>query len=1072
MLPLMAFVGRERELALLAESVQRAASGRHGRVLLVGAPGVGCTSLIDELERRLSGLSGIAVCRGRGREPQTGVAYQALGEALAGALARLEPGVLAEVVGRTGHDISGVVPGLADRLDELGIDRAPPSLRAPDQLGMRVVEAVMGVLERLAGRGVVLLALEDLHWADPATRSFVMTLLGMARRLPVALALTYQPEELHRRHPMRTLAAALRDDPDTVRLEIGPLPVFDIERIVEAFRGERPPGSIMSAIAEGAQGNPLAALQLAEAATALEGIPLSDPFEQLTAGRLEALPGGAAQVVRLLAAARLPLQRATLLSREWPEGRVTLQAVAAALESGLAIETGLGLSAAHDLYAEAVESLELPLKLQALHAALAARPGVEPAVAAWHWSKAARPAEARVAHLEAASRYAMVDPGETTLLHLLGALELPAGDGAVRVVDRSHLLVDAAQASAASGSPRRAAALMRHAISERLLGARARAAGMRDAAVRAELADLHAQLARQEWAGGDLDTAIATLQKAETLAPADALRVRARILAWLAQYLMIDGRFEESKAVAERGLAAAEASLAAGEDALAQKGHLVCTLGVNVGNMGELDRGLTLLGEAAAIARRAGRLDDLMRVAANRTTLLDLDARREQALQVVEEGIRDATAGGLRGTYGAFLRGNAADILFQLGRWPEAERECRAAMEWRPAGLAWFSPVLYLGLLLAESRADEEAASLVGQALLQLENMPAGQLAALLQRAAVSLSLWRGQASDALSIVKRDWSRMLETGEAAQIALAASTSLEAAAAAAAQGQREHDWGLVASARDLADRVIRDAEARLSQGGPSPELGARQEIELHLATARQHLARLRGTVRPEGWASLAEAWLARSMPYLAAKARWWQALTILETGALGEGPGEAEREAARAAAQEPLAEAFELARALPALPLLREIVDLSVRARVPLPATGEAPALISERELVAVGPGPIVARGEDPGFEVARLIETRILAGLRAGAGSAYGLTPRENEVLRILSEGRSDRDIAALLFISERTVHVHVRRILAKLGVSSRTEATGLALRQGLVPIDGPIGASGARPSDAVASGS
>ena len=65
-----------------------------------------------------------------------------------------------------------------------------------------------------------------------------------------------------------------------------------------------------------------------------------------------------------------------------------------------------------------------------------------------------------------------------------------------------------------------------------------------------------------------------------------------------------------------------------------------------------------------------------MRVAANRTTLLDLDLRREEALAVVQEFLAEASAGGLEATYGAFLRGNAADILYQLGRWEEAEREC------------------------------------------------------------------------------------------------------------------------------------------------------------------------------------------------------------------------------------------------------------------------------------------------------------------------------------------------------------------------------------------------------------
>ncbi len=65
--------------------------------------------------------------------------------------------------------------------------------------------------------------------------------------------------------------------------------------------------------------------------------------------------------------------------------------------------------------------------------------------------------------------------------------------------------------------------------------------------------------------------------------------------------------------------------------------------------------------------------------------------------------------------------------------------------------------------------------------------------------------------------------------------------------------------------------------------------------------------------------------------------------------------------------------------------------------------------------------------------------------------AAHGLTPREAEVLRLLVEGRSDREIGAALFISPRTVMRHVTGILAKLGVDNRTAATNLAVRQGLV---------------------
>ena len=68
------------------------------------------------------------------------------------------------------------------------------------------------------------------------------------------------------------------------------------------------------------------------------------------------------------------------------------------------------------------------------------------------------------------------------------------------------------------------------------------------------------------------------------------------------------------------------------------------------------------------------------------------------------------------------------------------------------------------------------------------------------------------------------------------------------------------------------------------------------------------------------------------------------------------------------------------------------------------------------------------------------------------AEERFGLSPRENSVLLVLTEGRTNREIAERLFISERTVAVHVRRILSKLGVGGRTEAAGMAIRLGLVP--------------------
>jgi DNA-binding NarL/FixJ family response regulator len=61
------------------------------------------------------------------------------------------------------------------------------------------------------------------------------------------------------------------------------------------------------------------------------------------------------------------------------------------------------------------------------------------------------------------------------------------------------------------------------------------------------------------------------------------------------------------------------------------------------------------------------------------------------------------------------------------------------------------------------------------------------------------------------------------------------------------------------------------------------------------------------------------------------------------------------------------------------------------------------------------------------------------------------LTERETEVLRLLAQGKANKEIARSLNISEKTVKVHVSNILSKLGVQSRTQATLYAIRVGLV---------------------
>jgi DNA-binding NarL/FixJ family response regulator len=100
-------------------------------------------------------------------------------------------------------------------------------------------------------------------------------------------------------------------------------------------------------------------------------------------------------------------------------------------------------------------------------------------------------------------------------------------------------------------------------------------------------------------------------------------------------------------------------------------------------------------------------------------------------------------------------------------------------------------------------------------------------------------------------------------------------------------------------------------------------------------------------------------------------------------------------------------------------------------------------------------GDIAATIEDPllreQFQSRALAHLPARPALARGSISATRLSSRELDVLRLLVEGKSDREIATALFISPRTVMRHVTSILDKLNVSSRTAAAAAAIRQGII---------------------
>lgn len=162
-------------------------------------------------------------------------------------------------------------------------------------------------------------------------------------------------------------------------------------------------------------------------------------------------------------------------------------------------------------------------------------------------------------------------------------------------------------------------------------------------------------------------------------------------------------------------------------------------------------------------------------------------------------------------------------------------------------------------------------------------------------------------------------------------------------------------------------------------------------EAHKLTFDAELARARGVLDLAAWDAAAAAWESLGNPYHRARALYRAAEAALAGGD-------------HDAAASRLRTAEELARGLGAAPLAERVAGLLRRTRT--------------------------SRGGD--------------------AQAPLGLTPREYEVLRLVAEGRSNRDIAEELFISVKTASVHVSNILGKLGVTSRGEAAATAHRLSL----------------------